>query len=360
MKIGIIGLPQAGKTTVFNLLTQNKAQTGFGNRTKANIGIANVSDSRIDFLSSVFNPKKTVYAQIEFIDLPGLTPSSTGHASNLSDFFESISNVDALVIVTRSFEDETVPHVFDSIDSARDAELILEESLLADWALVESRLERIAKLYKTKTNVEADKKLMEKCKAALEEQTALRYVSFTDDEKLLLRAYSFYTMKPVIVVANLSEEQLIANDYPSKEKLEKYCEENNIPLLTMSAKVEMEITELDTEDRKAFMEDLGLEESGINRLASTVYKHIGMISFFTVGGDEVKAWTITKGTNAKDAAGKIHSDLARGFIRAEVISYDDFQKLGSITKARETGSLRLEGKDYVVQDGDIMTIRFNV
>lgn len=360
MKIGIIGLPQVGKTTLFNLLTANKAQTGFGNKTKANVGVANVPDPRIDFLSSHFKPKKTTYAQIEFIDLPGLMPSSPGNGSGSSNFLENLTNVDALVNVTRGFEDDAIPHVLDSIDPARDTELILGELLIADWTLVESRLERIAKMNKGKANAEKDKKLLEKCKEALENQTALRYVDFTDDEALLLRTYSFYTMKPVITVVNLSEEQFITGDYQSKEELEEYCNANNIPLLTMSAKLEAEIAELDEDDRKLFMADLGISESGINRLASLTFAHIGLISFFTVGEDEVRAWTINKGTIAKEAAGKIHSDLERGFIRAEVISYEDFHKLGSMAKAKETGTLRLEGKEYVVQDGDIMSIRFNV
>ncbi len=359
MKIGLIGLPQVGKTTVFNLLTEGKAKTGYGDITKANIGMGNVHDNRIDYLSNVYKPAKTIYAAIEFIDLPGFTPSSAD-TKGASNFLKAVEDVDALVNIVRAFDDASVPHVLNSIDPRRDMELALEELLIADWELVEMRLEKITKENRFKKHPSKDGPVLEKCKMHLEDQIPLRLVDFSDEEHKLLRTYSFHSMKPIITVVNVSEEQLTKGNYSNKEALEALGEEKGIPILTISGKVEMEIAELNTEDRNLFMEDLGITESGINRLATVTYSHLGLISFFTVGADEVRAWTIKKGTCAKDAAGKIHSDLARGFIRAEVISFKDYKNLGSMAKGKEQGKLRLEGKDYIVNDGDIMNIRFNV
>lgn len=360
MKIGIVGLPLVGKTTVFNLLTEEHRKTGLGEHKRANVGVAPIPDPRIDFLISIFNPKRKAYAQIEFIDMPGLKLTSETKSSNSTSFLDSIQSVDALVNVLRAFDQLSVPHIKETIHPARDLDLIITEMLLADWDLVDKRLQNIKKMKKAREEMQREEALLKKCISLLEEEIPLREKDFSRDEKRLLKTYLFFTLKPMLAVVNESERQILKGHYPYKEETEKLCIRKGLPLMPLSAKIEEESAELPIEERPFFLKEYGITESGISALASLVYKHLGLISFFTVGADEVKAWTIKQGSTAKKAASKIHSDIARGFIRAEVVSFNDFQRLGSMAKVKEKKAYRLEGKEYIVQDGDIIDFRFNV
>lgn len=359
MDIGIIGLPGVGKTSFFNLLTGAGVEAGYGGRAAANVGVGRVPDPRIDKLSAIFNPRKTTYATIRFIDVAGLEKSQGGQ-SRTAEFLNAIRTVDCLVHVVRAFESDVVPHVEGSVDPLRDLETVQNELVLTDWSLVETRLERIAKSRTKNPEAAKEEPVLRKCMEALENNQPLRNVQFTEEEERLLVGYTLFTRKPMIVVVNLDEDQLQSGEYPNKNGVEKWCQEQSVPLLAISAQVELEISQLDEDDRTLFMKDYGLTETGIERLARAAYRHLGLISFFTVGEDEVRAWTIKEGSTAKEAGGKIHSDIARGFIRAEVTSYEDFMTYGSMAALKEKGLLRLEGKDYIVKDGDIMSFRFNV
>lgn len=352
MKIGIIGMPQSGKTTTFSLLTN--VQPGTGN--KANIAMGKVPDPRVDALSRLYNPKKTTHAVIEFVDLPGY---SSGQGGNGREFLDGVTDVDALVLVIRAFQSDIVPAV-NGIQPFGDFNQIQQELQIADWSLLETRLERMAKQRNKNSNIEAELNVLEKCKDTLEQDLPLRQLSLTEDEEKLIRGYDFLTKKPLIVAVNLDEEQMRTNSYPEKDQLEQELTEKNIPCIAISGQLEAEINELDETDAVLFMEELGIQEPGIARVARTVYGHLGLISFFTVGEDEVRAWTITEGNTAPQAAGKIHSDIERGFIRAEVVGYEELMEYGSIQKLKEKGLFRLEGKDYIVRDGDVMSFRFNV
>jgi GTP-binding protein YchF len=360
MKIGIIGLPTVGKTTLFNLLTGSQIETsGFSTgKADTNIGVAKVPDDRIDFLSKLYKPRKTIYASIEFIDVPGLRSVEGKSSSN--QFLESIRKVDAIVHVVRAFNNPSIIHENGSIDPIRDIETVNTELLLSDLGIIENRIDRIKHSKKKSAENETEQKVLEKCAAALEEGQLIHSLGFNESEKELLKNFAFLTEKPQIIVLNLDDEQLITAEYPGKSDTENYSNVNRVPVVELCAQMEMEISQLAEEDSKAFLEDLGLAEPGIARLSRTVYSQLGLISFFTVGEDEVKAWTINEGINAKQAAGKIHSDIERGFIRAEVFAFDDLKELGSVAKLRENGRFRLEGKDYIVKDGDIISFRFNV
>ncbi|MFY9174856.1 MAG: redox-regulated ATPase YchF [Peptococcia bacterium] len=361
MKIGLIGLPLTGKTTVFNLLTQTKAETGtFAAKAEANIGTAKVPDKRIDFLSDLYKPKKTIYAQIEFVDIAGLMATQEGQKSGSAKFLNDVRPCDALVHVLRAFNNPDVPRVDENSNPAKDLETVEMELLFADLELIDRRIERIKTGKKiTKENAE-ELEILEKCYAGLEGGSFLSEVELTEEERISLRNYAFLTEKPRLAVVNMDEEQFKSGEYPGKEELQQLCREKNIPLIELCAQMELEINELAEEDKRLFMEDLGLTETGIELLARNVYERLGLISFFTVGEDEVRAWTIDKGINAKAAAGKIHSDIERGFIRAELVKYQDIQDLGSMAKVKEKGLFRLEGKEYIVEDGDIINFRFNV
>jgi GTP-binding protein YchF len=353
LKIGIIGLPQSGKTTLFQLLTNVEAKANL----RANTGIARVMDPRIAELSKIFQPKKTTYATIEMVDVAGLT---AGQNKKGNELLNAIRDVDAVVQVLRAFRSDIVPTADGRIEPMRDLTQIQSELILADWSLLETRLERLEKERVKNKNYAQEKAVLTKCREALEADVPLWTVDFTEDEDKLIRGYDFLTRKPLLLVVNVDEEQMQEDDFPQKAELEAWAEERHIPIIVVSAQIEVEISQLDEEDKELFMADLGISESGIERLSRAVYAHLGLISYFTVGSDEVRAWTITEGTNAKEAAGKIHSDIERGFIRAEVVSYEDFIALGSIAKVKEKGLFRLEGKEYIVQDGDIISFRFNV
>ncbi|MCL2498571.1 MAG: redox-regulated ATPase YchF [Symbiobacteriaceae bacterium] len=358
MKVGLIGLPLSGKTTLFNLLCGSNAATSsfFSGRSEANFGIAKVPDPRLDWLGELYHPRRTVYAQIEVTDLPGLYH---GERSSGNSFLQAVRQVDALVHVARAFAGN-VEHVDGSVNFMRDVDKVQVELLIADLDLIERRLQRIISGKKVTPEQKAEMGLLEACREALEKEQPLATIGLTPAEELTLSHYGFFTQLPQLLVLNLDEKQLRQGNCPGQEEVEQWAQERGFTVLTVSAALEEEIARLPASERTPFLQDLGVTSPGAARLAQGMYALLNLISFFTVGEDEVKAWTIRAGLDAKRAAGKIHSDLERGFIRAETAAYNDLYAHGSMAKLREKGLLRLEGKDYIVKDGDIMNIRFNV
>ncbi|MDR1194481.1 MAG: redox-regulated ATPase YchF [Peptococcaceae bacterium] len=359
MKIGLIGLAQTGKTTLFHLLTgRGEDGQAAGAKGAAGAGIGFVPDSRIDFLSRLYTPKKTTYAQIELTDVAGFVAVSEGQKSGAAKFLNDVRPCEALAHTLRAFGGDGA--AAGEIDPARDLETVETEMLFADLELVEKRIGRIKGGKKiTKENGE-ELALLERCFAWLEDGGATRDMALTDEERNVIRNYAFLTAKPRLAVVNLDEALYKSKDYPHRAETQALCQRLNIPLLELCAGMELEISRLPDEDKALFMEDLGLTEPGISVLARAAYEHLGLISFLTAGEDEVRAWTITAGTSARAAAGKIHSDIERGFIRAEVVKFADLRELGSMAKVKEKGLFRLEGKEYIVADGDIINFRFNV
>ncbi len=354
MQLGIIGLPSAGKTSIFELLTNHVEMTA--NNTKLNIATARIPDYRIDFLSDLFKPKKTTYAQLEIIDVPSLVP---GMQKNTAQFLDSVRKADALLHVVRVFENENVASLSGEISPVKDIEAINYELLLADLDLIEKRIQRINENKKKNTMLK-ELALLEKIKENLETGHPLSSLTFDDDEQLLLINYQFLTNKPMLICLNISEDDIFTAQFNGKVEVYEYAKENNINLIEVSASIEKEIAQLEEEDKKIYMEEVGIKESGVVKIARIMYASLGFISFFTVGEDEVRAWTINDGTIARKAASKIHSDIERGFIRAEVIKYDDLHELKSVVLVKEKGLFKLEGKEYIVKDGDIINFRFNV
>lgn len=372
MKIAIIGLSNSGKTTIFNALTRQNLETTIYPTTSGepNRGVVKVPDSRIDKISAIFKPKKTTYATIEYVDYIGLTK---GDLQQNRKVFDLIKDADAIVHVVRGFEDDAVMHPVGDVDSRRDIEILELELIFGDLEFVEKRLDRIAEGEKRgKKHDESEKKMLLKCKEALEKEVALRDIEFNGEEQKMMSHLQFLSTKPEVIVLNSGEKDLSTDKAKGlQNKIQIYFKERykNMPfvkhyllppLLSLCGKIEMEIAQLSPEDAKLFLDDLGIEEPALNKLIHVCYGILGYISFFTYAGDEVRAWTITKGTNAQKAAGKVHSDIERGFIRAEVISFNDFISMGNIHTARAKGLLRLEGKTYEVKDGDIINFRFNV
>lgn len=355
MKIALIGLSNSGKTTIFNALTgKNFATTIYPTTTgEPNISVVKVPDSRIDKLYEIFKPKKTTYATVECIDYIGITKGDTQQNRKV---FDLIKDVDSVVHVVRAFEDDSVAHPMGNVDTVRDFEIVRLELIFKDLELVEKRLERIDQFAKKgKKPDEVERKLLLKCKDALEREIPLRDVDFTEEEKNAMRHLQFVSTKPEVVVLNIGEDALNTD----KEKtLLSFIPHQSV--ISLCGKIEMEISRLSPTDAKPFFDLLGIKEAAVNKLIRLCYKTLGLISFFTYAGDEVRSWTIKKGTTALKAAGKIHSDIERGFIKAEVVSFDDLISLGSIHAVREKGLLRLEGKTYEVKDGDIINFRFHV
>lgn len=362
LSCGIVGLPMVGKTTFFNLLTNAGLETNafYSGKTSTNINTATVPDERVDFLSKMFHPKKTTFAQIEIIDVPGLVKGSSEGKGTGNEFLSAIRETDALVHVLRSFENKQVLHVDNSINIMRDLETVNMELLFADLQLIETRLARINSGKKKKQENPLEEVTLLKIRDTLENEEPVNTVSFTEEEREAVKHMTFLTNKPMLIVVNLDESQFTSGLYPQKEEIHTYGQQHNMVVLEICAQVESEISQLEESDKQLFMDDLGINEPGIARLAKAVYNLLGLISFLTAGEDEVKAWTIKKGLTAKKAAGKIHSDIERGFIRAEIVSFQDLQSSGSMAKAKELGRFRLEGKDYIVEDGDIINFRFNV
>lgn len=354
MQLGIIGMPLVGKTTIFELLTESQERAH--NTGKANTAMARIPDERIDYLIKMYKPKKTAYAQLEIVDIPGLVP---GAEKASSVFLESIRKADALLHVVRVFENASVPVFNNEIDPIKDIETINYELLLADLDLIEKRIERINS-NKKKNQMLKELNLLQRLQDALENETPVSSVELDDEEKIIMSAYQFLTTKPLLICLNVAEDDLINKNYKNRDEIISYLKENNLSMVEVSADIEREIAELEPEEKLIFMEEIGITEPGIVRISRTIYESLGLISFFTVGEDEVKAWTINKETIARNAAGKIHSDIERGFIRAEVVAYDDLKEMGNMSAVRENGLFRLEGKEYIVKDGDIVHFRFNV
>jgi GTP-binding protein YchF len=352
MKAGIIGLPSVGKTTIFNVLTQGKAAAGpaASRRLEPNVAIVKVPDARLDFLSSKFNPEKTTYATVEFVDVQGLV---RGKGQEMA--LAPLRTVDTLLHIVRVFQDDSVPHSDGSVDPERDRRNLDYELMLADIASIEKRLERLEKDLKKIKNAALEKEFayLQRAKTWLESEKPLREMEIGDDEKKLVKGFAFLSEKPMIYVENIGEDQLNRLRHPDVHGTLRPNTEQTI----ICGKLEAEMAELPAEELKSFLSDYGLMESGAERLIRTTYRLLGLISFFTVGEEECRAWTIARGTNAQNGAGVIHTDLADHFIRAEVCHYDDFVKYQTMQALKEKGLLRLEGKEYQVKDGDIMTIR---
>ena len=359
LRAALIGFPSSGKSTLFQLMTSAKdAPRGKGD---VAIGISKVPDARLDILTAMYNPRKRVPATVEFTDL--IAPSRTG-AQALVDV-AAYKNADALVHVVRAFRDAAVPHPSGSINPARDAQAMEDELILADLGVAERRLERIEKDLKKGKSTELDKEreLVQRCKAALEEGTPLRALGLTGDDRKRLSGFQLLSAKPLLLVINLDESDVadVGADVAKAAAatgLTDFLAHAETKAVALCAKIELEISQLDDEDKKMFLGELGLTESGLDRVIRTAYDLLGYMSFFTVGEDECRAWSIHRGTQAQLAAGEIHSDIQRGFIRAEVVSYDSLTTRGSMAVSREHGEVRLEGKEYVVQDGDIINFRF--
>lgn len=350
MNIGMVGVPLVGKSTLFRLLTHADLAPG-KNRTGS--GTALVPDSRIDYLVQAFKPRKVSYAQINLTDIPGLEPGRS------AEFLAALHGVDALVVVVRAFEAAHVPTWnAGELRPLAEVRAVEEELMLTDWALVNTRMDR-ARTNKRGMQVPDNRALLERLAAALERSVPLRRQTLAAEERQALDGMSFMSNRPLIVVANTDDDSLRSGHFPGQAELATWCSEHNVPLVEVCAKLEMEIEELEPADRAAFLQDLGVAEVGLTRLARAAYAALGFISFFTVGEDEVKAWTVRQGTTARQAAGKIHSDIARGFIRAEVTAYADYVAHAG-HQLRANGAVRLEGRDYLVQDGDIINFRFNV
>ncbi|KKM09753.1 hypothetical protein SY88_16220 [Clostridiales bacterium PH28_bin88] len=362
LSCGIVGLPMVGKTTFFNLLTRSRKETSsfFTGKTATTTETAPVPDRRLDFLAELYHPRKYTPATLEVIDVPGLVRGSSQGQGAGNQFLAAVREVDALVHMVRAFDNPEVLHVDGTVDPMRDIETVNMELLFADLGLVETRIERIKGGKKITKENQLELAAIEKCRAVLEEEKPVYQAELTEEERSGLRHIAFFTEKPMLLVINVDEKQLATGDYPQREQVRAYAGERNIPLLEICAQVEVELDELGPEDREVFMANLGITEPGIQRLARAVYRRLGLISFLTAGEDEVRAWTIREGLTARQAAGKIHSDIERGFIRAEVVRFNDLEEHGAMAKVKEKGLMRLEGKDYIVQDGDIINFRFNV
>ena len=365
MKLGIVGLPNVGKSTLFNSITKAGAEAAnFPFCTiDPNVGVVPVPDERVDKLGEIYSSKKVTHAIIEFVDIAGLVKGASKGEGLGNQFLANIRETDAIIHVVRCFEDPNVVHVDGSVDPVRDIDTINVELEMADLEVVERRLAKVGKVAKVQKEYQKEAALLEKLKMLLEEgKRAATYETDDEDEQSLLRGYSLLTAKPVIYAANVGEEDL-ADDGASNENVQKvreFAKNEGSGVYVICAQIEEEISELDDEDKDAFLEDLGLTESGLDKLIRASYDLLGLISFLTCGEDESRAWTIKKGTKAPQAAGKIHTDFERGFIKAEVVSYDTLMENGSMNAAREKGLVRQEGKDYVVQDGDVVLFKFNV
>lgn len=358
MKLGIIGLPSSGKTTVFNALTQGNAPTGqsMGGRFDVLTAVVDVPDERVDILTKMFNPKKMAYAKVTYTDIAGLQ-KGIGESGGISGpLLNHLVTLDGFVHVVRAFEDDNVAHLENTIDAARDLSTLDTEFLFNDIFAVEGKLERLRDglskgAFKNKAAAETELALFERLHAVLEEERPLREVELTDEEFKSLRGYSLLTLKPVLVVVNIDDTQEeVTLDYPYKASL----------VTNLRGKLEMELAQLEGEDLEMFMEEYTVTELGLERVIRLSYELMNLQSFFTVGEDEVRAWTVNKGAIALDAAAAIHTDLAKGFIRAEIVAYDTLIELGGMAAARNAGKLRQEGKTYVMQDGDIVHVKFNL
>lgn len=365
MKLGIVGLPNVGKSTLFNAITNAGAQSANYPfcTIDPNVGVVSVPDVRLDELTRMYNPAKTTPAVIEFVDIAGLVKGASKGEGLGNKFLANIREVDAIVHVVRCFENDDIVHVEGSIDPLRDIETINLELIFSDMEMLERRIDRTAKALKGDKGLQTELDFFKRVYAVLEEGKPARSVECTPEEAAMLSTVSLLTAKPVIYAANLSEADFNGGSperNPHFAKVEQLAAGENAEVLPICAQLEADIADMEGEEKTLFLSELGLEHSGLDRLIQKSYHLLGLISYLTAGPQEVRAWTITRGTKAPQAAGKIHTDFERGFIRAEIISYEDLMACGSMTAAKEKGLVRSEGKEYVMQDGDVVLFRFNV
>ncbi len=360
MKIGLVGLPYVGKTSLFNALTQSEAETGtYAAKKGWNVGSVKVPDERLAALGEIFDPKQTTPTSIDYVDIAGVSKGDIAAEGLEAGIIAELREVDALAHIVRAFEDDAVPHVDGDVNPERDIETIDIELAFADLGIIDNRLNRLDRELRTQKipALEHERAVLERCKEGLEAGTAIRDLLLSPEDGRSIRGYGFLTQKPLLLIFNIGEGEL---DRADEMRARSPASERDMEALTLSARLEMELTRLDAEEAELFREDMGLDESALARVIDASYRTLGLITFFTVLSDELRAWTLRTGMTALDAAETIHTDMARGFIRAETIHWSDLVECGSLTTARDSGLLRLEGKDYTVSDGDVLTIRFNV